>query len=178
MKIDVRWVDFMPIAFYTWGEQLLYLQSPVTYRFYLGAVAGLIQLLILYKWNLPINYVSFAVTVYIMVSAAGLLVSSIIPIPSYLVHPIALFVWIVLLEMLALGLYFFRDVSADLKRWFAEEIVLNPSTRLLLSFGALLMSIVFINFDMTNESIATMLPFTTLISAQQILASQRLNTEL
>ena len=99
-KQEIRWIDFIPMAIFTWGPSLGITES-IAFQYYLSAIAALIQLTIIYYNNWHINYISLGTSLFLLYGAAGYAINKNLFLPCYWLDQSTLFVWVLLIGLLS-----------------------------------------------------------------------------
>lgn len=176
-KEDIRWIDFIPLAVFTWGGRLFITADSVeslATQFYYGAAVALIHIGITLHNKWRINYTALGANLFLLYGTLGYALSEALLLPYLWFKQAALFVWILLIELLTI--FFLKGTAVT---------ILSKKARQKTSFIALGMtmfilsiSMVLINVTKVEVPYTIMLPFIVLMGAKELVKRHILENTL
>ena len=170
MNQNIRWIDFLPIALFSYGTRLAGLtasQGSWNYAFYIGAGLALLQMLYTWYRDLRIDYIALGANLFLIYGALGYVIHKALIAPYDIFQESVVFLWIFivgLITTIALPDGFIQLPQENKKSSTVGSLTLLGTTGI-----SLLISYCLATYTNLNGGFVVTLPFVGLLLARETL---------
>ncbi len=170
MEKQIRWLDFLPLAIFSYGTRLVGLTTTGdswAHAFYIGAALAILHMIYIRYRDLYVDYIALGANLFLIYGALGYALHSALLMPYDVFKQSVIFVWVFtvgLVTTLASSEGFIQISDEHKKNALVGSLALLGATGI-----ALLVSYCLVTYTTLSTGFGVVLPFVGLLSTREAL---------